>query len=195
MQLKAELNTALVQKAEGTELIAAYLEFNHLKHIYRQGWLKRGISAEQCETVAEHILGVAMLAWFVTDQYFPSFNRDKILRMALVHDLGEVFTGDLTPEDQVSPGEKRRRERESIMHVVGRLPRGREYVDLWEEYEAGRTNEARIVRQLDRLEMACQALVYERQELGSLDEFFRSASAAIYTPEILSLLDTVKKLH
>lgn len=195
MQEKAELNTDLVQQAELNSLIAAYLEFNHLKQIYRQGWLKRGISPEQCETVAEHILGVAMLAWFVTDQSFPSFNRDKILRMALIHDLGEVFTGDLTPDDQVAPGEKRRRERELVTRVVSRLPRGREYVDLWEEYEAGRTNEARLVRQLDRLEMACQALIYERQGLGSLDEFFRSASAAIYTPEIFNLLDTIKKLH
>jgi putative hydrolase of HD superfamily len=130
MQKKAELNTDLVQQAESNSLIAAYLEFNHLKHIYRQGWLKLGISPEQCETVAEHILGVAMLAWLVTDQSFPSFNRDKILRMALIHDLGEVFTGDLTPDDQVAPGEKRRRERESVTRVVSRLPRGREYVDL-----------------------------------------------------------------
>jgi len=65
------------------------------------------------------------------ESIFPSFNRDKILRMALIHDLGEVFTGDLTPDDQVAPGEKRRRERESVTRVVSRLPRGREYIDLW----------------------------------------------------------------
>jgi len=52
----------------------------------------------------------------------------------------------------LQPGEKRRRERESVTRVVSRLPRGREYIDLWEEYEAGRTKEARLVRQLDRLE-------------------------------------------
>jgi putative hydrolase of HD superfamily len=195
MRKKTELNTALVQQAEIHGIIAAYLEFNHLKHIYRQGWLKRGISQDQCETVAEHIFGVAMLALFVTDHYFPSFNRDKILRMALVHDLGEVFAGDIIPEDQVSPGEKRRRERESLAHIVGRLPRGLEYIDLWEEYEAGRTNEARLVRQLDRLELASQALLYEKQDFGLMDEFFRSASTAIYTPEIQGMLDTIKKIR
>jgi putative hydrolases of HD superfamily len=195
MEIKAELNTALVERAAGNGLIAAFMEFNHLKHIYRQGWLKRGISKEQCETVAEHTLGVVMLAWLVGDQLFPGVSRDKLMRMAMIHDLGEVFTGDLIPADNVSPGEKRRRERESVKRVVSRLPLGRDYLDLWEEYEAGRTNEARIVRQLDRLEMACQATVYEYQDLGPLDEFFRSAGEGVYTPEIFQLLEAVKKLR
>jgi putative hydrolase of HD superfamily len=195
MEKKAELNTALVQQAESNALIAAFIEFNHLKQIYRQGWLQRGIPREQCESVADHILGVVMLALLFTDLDFPAISRDKIIRMALIHDLGEVFTGDLTPGDNVSPGEKRRRERESVKRLVGRLPRGRDYIDLWEEYEAGRTNEARLVRQLDRLEMACQATLYERQGFGPLDEFYRSASEAIYTPEILLLLDAIKKLR
>jgi putative hydrolases of HD superfamily len=195
MEKKAELNTALVQQAESNPLVAAYFEFSHLKQIYRQGWLKRGIPVDQCESVADHIMGVVMLAWFFTDQGFPAISRDKIMRMALIHDLGEIYAGDLTPGDNVSPGEKRRRERDGVKRVVGRLPRGREYIDLWEEYEAGRTNEARLVRQLDRLEMACQAVIYERQGLGSLEEFFRSASEAIYTPEILIILDVIKKLR
>lgn len=195
MQKKTELNTALVQKAETNPLIAAYLEFNHLKHLYRQGWLKRGVPPEQCESVAEHVFGVTMLAWFFIDQGFPATSRDKILRMALIHDLGEVFAGDLTPDDAVSPGEKRRREREAVRRVVTRLPRGREYLELWEEYEAGRTNEARLVRQFDRLEMALQSVIYEKQLGMPVDEFMRSASEAVYTPEILILLDAIKKLR
>ena len=195
MPKNAGVNVSLVKQAETSAILAAYLEFNNLKQIYRQGWLNRGVPPEQCETVAEHILGVALLAWFVADQSFPTFNRDKLLRMALVHDLGEVFVGDLTPTDAVSPGEKRRREREAITQLVSRLPHGREYVELWEEYEAGRTNEARLVRQIDRLEMACQALIYEKQGFGAMEEFFRSASTAVYTPEVLSMLDMLKKLR
>jgi putative hydrolase of HD superfamily len=195
MQKKDQLNTALVQQAESNSLLAVYFEFNHLKQIYRQGWLKKGISPEQCESVSDHILGVIMLAWFFADQGMPAISRDKLMRMALVHDLGEVFTGDIIPMDGIAPGEKRRRERDSVKRIVGRLPRGRDYLDLWEEYEAGRTNEARLVRQLDRLEMALQAVVYERQSGLNLEEFIRSASEAIYTPEILSLLDAVKKLR
>jgi len=51
------------------------------------------------------------------------------------------------------------------------------------------------VRQLDRLEMACQALIYERQGVGSLDEFFPFGFGGDLYPEIFNLLDTIKKLH
>ncbi len=197
METKANLNADLVQQAQLQKqpLLAVYFEFNHLKQLYRQGWLKRGLPREQCESVAEHVLGVALLGWFFTEHGFPSDSRDKILRMALVHDLGEVYAGDITPDDDISPGEKRRREREAVGRIFNKLPGGVEYLELWEEYEAGMTHEARIVRQLDRLEMALQALVYERQGFGSLEEFFRSASEAMHTPELAALLEAVKRLR
>jgi putative hydrolase of HD superfamily len=188
-------NPQLLQKAESNGLVAAMLEFNQLKLLYRQGWLRRGLALEACETVAEHVLGVTMLAWWFCDQGFPGLNRDKLMRMALIHDLGEVFCGDITPYDQISPGEKRRRERDAVRRVVSRLAYGMEYLDLWEEYEAGRTNEARVVRQLDRLEMALQAVEYEKQYAIPVDEFLRSASEAIYTPEIQLILDVIKKMR
>jgi putative hydrolase of HD superfamily len=195
MERKASLSAELVQGAEKFPLLAVYFEFNHLKQLYRQGWLKRGLPREQCESVADHILGVALLAWFFTEKGFPSDSREKILHMALIHDMGEVYVGDITPADDISPGEKRRLERGAVRRIFERLPGGREYLELWEEYEAGITQEARLVRQLDRLEMALQALVYERQGLGNLDEFFRSATTAIHSHELGLLLDEVKKLR
>jgi putative hydrolase of HD superfamily len=195
METKSDLNTELVAQAEKLPLLAVYFEFNHLKQLYRQGWLKRGLPREQCESVAEHVLGVALLAWFFTEQGFPTDSRAKILHMALIHDLGEIYAGDITPADDVSPGEKRRRERDAVRRIFNKLPGGQEYLELWEEFEAGVTHEARLVKQLDRLEMALQAVVYERQGLGSLEEFFRTASDAIHAPELVALLDAAKKLR
>ena len=195
METKGNIHPELVDKAKEWPLLAVYFEFNHLKQLYRQGWLKRGLPREHCESVAEHVLGVALLAWFFTEKDFPSDMREKILHMALIHDLGEVYAGDITPADDISPGEKRRRERAAVRQIFDKLPGGREYLELWEEYEIGMTAEARLVKQFDRLEMALQALVYEREGAGNLDEFFRTASEAVYTPELVSLLDAVKRMR
>ena len=66
-------------------LIEAYVEVNHLKQLYRRGWLQRGIPAERCESVAEHSFGVAVLSLFLLDAHFPTLDRIKVLQMALLH--------------------------------------------------------------------------------------------------------------
>lgn len=195
METKGSIPEELLQQAQGFPLLAVYFEFNHLKQLYRQGWLKRGLPRDQCESVADHILGVALLAWFFTEKGFPSDSREKILHMALIHDLGEVYAGDITPADGVSLEEKQRLERKAVRRIFDKLPGGEEYLELWEEYEAGITHEARLVRQFDRLEMVLQALVYERQGMGSLEEFFRSATQAVDSPELVLLLDAAKRMR
>jgi len=195
MDQKSDLNLALLKQAAASPLLEAYLEFNHLKDVYRKGWLRRGLSLERCESVADHILGVAMLAWWACDQFYPALNSEKALRLALVHDLGETYVGDLIPADSVDAQEKHSRERDAVRIVLGKLAKGQDYLALWEEYEAGQSGEAWLVRQLDRLEMAFQALVYEREGLGNLDEFFQSASQAIQAPEIRNLFEQAVNLR
>ena len=195
MRVKAAFPLQEYQGRALSPLVEACLEVNQLKHLYRQGWLRRGVAPEQCESVAEHVLGVVMLAWWVTDQYFPTLDRDQVIRLALVHDLGEIYTGDLTPADGVSAEDKRRLEREAVQRVVHKLARGAEYLALWEEYEAMQTAEARLVKQIDRLEMALQAGVYERQGWGSMQEFFQSAAGALLDPELRDIFQELQDLR
>jgi len=196
MDKKFELNTELLTALSVHPLLAAYLEINHLKQLYRQGWLRAGISREQCESVADHIYAMSMLAWLVVDAGLaPGMDRDKALRMVLAHELGEIYTGDIIPGDRVPPEEKQRLEREALLSVAGKLPFGQEFVDLWEEFEAGESPEARLVRQLDRLEMALQALVYEKQGHRNMSSFFHSAEEAVRSPELKELLETVQRLR
>jgi len=175
-------------------LVAAYFELDQLKQLYRQGWLRRGVPPERCESVADHIFGMVMLAWWLIDVQFPELNRDKVIRMVLVHELGEIYTGDLVPGDLVPAGEKRRLEREGFWQVAGKLPRGAEYLALWEEYEAGETREARFVKQVDRLEMAFQARVYQQQGFQPMEEFFASAEAGIHESFLRELLTEIRGL-
>lgn len=179
MKTKADLPLAAFAGQPLSPLVSAYYELNHLKQLYRQGWLRCGIPPERCESVAEHIFSMAMLAWWIVDAHFPQLDRDRVIRMILVHELGEIYTGDIIPGDAVPLAEKHRREREGFWQVVGKLPKGEEYLALWEEFEAGATPEARFVRQIDRLEMAFQARVYQQQGFEDMNEFFASADAAV----------------
>lgn len=175
-------------------IVEVFYEFNHLKSLYRQGWLRAGIPREHCETVAEHSLGVALLAFFLADAHFPQLDKGKLVRMGLLHDFGEIYAGDIVP-GKMSLAEKHARERESVERVFGKLPRGREYLDVWEEFEAGRTAEARFLREIDRLEMALQASVYEHEFPVDLSAFFESADQALATDELRDVLAALRNLR
>jgi putative hydrolase of HD superfamily len=188
MESKAPIPVSRLRVGQVAPLIEAYFEFNHLKQLYRQGWLQRGVPHARCESVAEHTFGVAVLALWVADAHFPDLDASKVLRMALLHDFGEIYAGDITPADGIERGEKRRLERQAIRQVLRKLPRGSDYVALWEEYERGESPEAQLVRQIDRLEMALQASVYEHQELAELSEFFASVEPALAAPALQAIL-------
>ena len=175
-------------------VIEVFYEFNHLKTLFRQGWLRAGIPRAQCETVAEHTLGVALLALFLADAHFPQLDKARLVRMALLHDFGEIYAGDIVP-GKMSLEEKHELERKSVERVLGKLPNGREYLAVWEEFEAGQTAEARLLRELDRLEMGLQAAVYEQDGLGNLDKFFDSTDRALSTPELRNIFTALLKLR
>lgn len=175
--------------------LAAYYELNQLKLLLRQGWLRRGIPEERCESVAEHVFSMAMLGWWLIDQFSLELDRDRVVRMTLVHELGEIYTGDLIPADGVPVMEKHRREFEALRQVVGKLASGEEILRLWEEYESGETCEARFVRQVDRLEMAFQASVYETEGFTNMDEFFQSAGLAMNDTALREVFETLAALR
>lgn len=188
MQSKAENPIHRLNEKDLHPILRAYFEFNHLKQLYRQGWLKRGISRERCESVAEHSLGVALLALWLAEAYFPDLDSGKVIRIALIHDFGEIYAGDIIPEDGVPEQEKYHLEEDSVRRVFEALPNGEEYIALWYEYEGGASPEARFVRQIDRLEMGLQAKVYELQGYSSLDEFYQSAEEALSDKKLRDLL-------
>ncbi|MFM8323016.1 MAG: HD domain-containing protein [Chloroflexota bacterium] len=193
MEQKAPNPIEWLDQAGATPLVQAYFELCYLKHLYRQGWLRRGVPPERCESVADHSFGVTVLALWLARASFPTLDADKAVRMALLHELGEIYAGDITPRDGIPLEEKRRREADSVQRVCSKLPGGDEYIALWEEFERGDTPEALFVRQLDRLEMGLQAAVYERAGLAQLPEFFASARAALTDETLARLIDEVER--
>lgn len=195
MDIKSENPVIYLDDKDVNTIIRAYFEFNHLKQLFRQGWLERGIPRERCESVAEHSFGVALLTLFLAETYYPHLDLSKLLRMALIHDFGEIYAGDIIPGDSIPPDQKYALEYESVQRVFAGVPGGETYVDLWREYEAGETPESRLVRQVDRLEMALQASVYQHQGFQHLEEFFATASSALSLPELQNLMSELLELE
>ena len=146
-----------------------------LKGLDRAGWVRAGVNKP--ESVAAHSWGVSWLALSLC----PSeVNRERALELAIVHDLPEVHSGDITPHDGISRKEKTRRERAALSQLVDGHPRAAELTALWEEYEAGESPEARFVKACDKLDMALQAQWIEGQQTGlDLEEFVQSALARL----------------
>lgn len=170
----------------GDPVIASYYRVMRLKRLFRQGWLKRGIPEELCESVAEHSFGVAMLALLVPAE---GVDRGRALLLALVHELGETYAGDITPVDGVPPEEKSRRERDALIRALDGHPEADRFLALWEEFEAGTTPESRFVRELDRLEMGLQAALYKAEGSTLMEEFFDSARRSVSSPGLRRLLE------
>jgi len=191
METKSQVSIDKLVSTEIDPIIRSWFEISQLKNLYRRGWLQAGISAEHCESVAEHSFGVAILCNLLIPEVSEQLDGKKVLQMALLHDIGEVYAGDITPQDGLTDHAKSMAERESVNHILSRLPAGQEYLQIWEEFEAGESPEARFVRQIDRLEMGLQARIYVEQGYQDLDQFFNSAIQALTDIELRELVADV----
>jgi putative hydrolase of HD superfamily len=190
MHTKAPMLTAPAHSS----ITTAYFQLQHSKQLYRQGWLRAGLEPAQCESVADHSHGVALLCRLLLGlPEYDSLDPLKVAALAALHDAGEVYAGDLTPAHHVAPAEKERRERQAIRQIFGPLAGGERYVALWEEYAAHSSPEARFVSQVDKLEMALQAVIYHRQGID-VAEFIASARQVISDPPLQVILADVERL-
>jgi putative hydrolase of HD superfamily len=156
-------------------LLALYSQVATLKLLPRTGWLQRGVAG--AESVAEHTFGVLALALFIGDTV-AGLDRRKLLAIALLHDLAEATLSDLPTSARRVLGAdvKHAAERHSMEELVAQVPGGRDYMALWDEYAAGSSAEARLVKGIDRLETLAQALAYERAGNRNLGEFWEHAA-------------------
>jgi hypothetical protein len=111
-----------------------------LKTVVRSGWT----SAGERESVAEHTWRLCLMA-LVLGPALPEVDFARLVRICIVHDLGEAIGGDVPAPEQVRRGtSKTSDERRDLLTLVAALPAvpREEIVALWDEYEAGVTPEA-----------------------------------------------------
>ena len=152
------------------------LRAGRLKTTPRTGWVQRGVP--RAESVADHSHGVATAALLLCELHDRPVDRARVLTMAVLHDLPESVTGDLSlgASRLLPPGAKAAAEGAALDELGAGLPFFAGWRAAWDEFEAQETEEARLVRDADRLDLLAQALVYERTT-GSreLDEFWTFA--------------------
>jgi putative hydrolase of HD superfamily len=157
------------------KLVDLFLETAALKRTPRTGWAMRGVP--HVESVAEHSFGVAFVALALADALGDeTLNAEKILIMALLHDLAEVRLTDLPASAlRLIPGTvKSQAEGSAMADLLAPLPSARRWQALWQEFEEHSSPEGRLVRDADKVEMMVQCLRYEQSGSRGLDEFWQA---------------------
>jgi putative hydrolase of HD superfamily len=155
-----------------SRLLTILLEANELKAIPRMGWRVRGI--RDGESVAEHSYAVALASMLIADRMEAPVDKERLLKIALLHDLPEHMLGDIHAPASRLLGEdvKEAAELRILEQLFEGLPGGSEYVALWREFSERSSLEGRIVRAVDKLEMFTQAYQYECAGSRMLDDFW-----------------------
>ena len=192
-----------------------------LKKIKRRGAMLYGKTADEVESTAEHTYRMTLMAW-VLGREKGDLDMCRVIKIALVHDLCEVYAGDLTPYDGILP--KGRKERYDFVRTWPGLSREekekrfkskhekeevglkkltakledqslkKEIIDLWLDYEKCLSKEAKFVKQIDRLENLLQAEEYYEED-GSFPTkpWWMHAREAVDDPVILEFMGALEK--
>lgn len=143
-----------------------YLLATQLKYKIRSGWDKThwNVSKDRLESIAEHVYGTCILALSIDSEFETNLDISKVIKMLVLHEIGEIIIGDITPFDNVTPEKKLEIEHDAIRKVLGDLIKKEEYFSLLLEFDEKKTKEAIFAYHCDKLEADIQAKVY--QDMG-----------------------------
>ncbi|MXR36986.1 HD domain-containing protein [Craterilacuibacter sinensis] len=130
--------------------VAFIIEIDKLKAVLRKN---KPVTLERHENSAEHSWQVAMLALAMAPHATESINIERVIRLLLVHDIGEIDTGDTIFYAEEGLAERKAAELEAIKRIFGLLPaaQSEQLLDYWLEFDAGQSVEARFAHAMDRM--------------------------------------------
>lgn len=142
------------------KILKVFLTLQWAKELPRQGFIALGFKRSEADSVAAHSFSTALLAYFLAKQLKKEgikVDPIKVLKMGLVHDVGETIVGDVgTYVKGMAGGVFKNIEEEGVKALIGGLDDGREIIDLVKEYDERKTMEARIVKAADNLDALAQ---------------------------------------
>ncbi|MCB9093300.1 MAG: HD domain-containing protein, partial [Halobacteriovoraceae bacterium] len=138
------------------------MQFIHLAEKLKTEKRRGRTSNNDRESVAEHSWRVSLLICVYNKCLDQKIDLEKALKIAIIHDLAESITGDIpiyiTQSNKTLRDIKTVHEREAIKKIKKILPEesAEEIINLWEEYESGKTYEAKVVKAFDKIEAQVQ---------------------------------------
>ncbi|MBI1984900.1 MAG: HD domain-containing protein [Candidatus Wildermuthbacteria bacterium] len=189
-----------------------------LKDIQRKGILFYGV--KQADSAADHTFRLALMVWILSQK--KQLNLARALKLALVHDLCKVYTGDITPYDglfskQIKKNpyelawrwrrlplsakqkrfkEKFQKEQKALHRLVSGLsqPLQKDIMDTWLDYQRFGSPEARFVSQLDRIENLLEAFeTFEKDKKFPTQPWWEHADEAVHDKELLGLMEEISR--
>lgn len=201
-------------------LLNFLIEIGKLKGKKRRGWQVHQI--KNSESTAEHIFRTAIITWILGRK--RRLNLERAIKIALIHDLCEVYSPDLTPYDPLLPKNKKKimeilkswpkftpalkiktykkkfkLELRALNKLTSKLPPDlkAEIKNLWLDFEKGLTKEGRFVKQIDKVENLLQGLEYWKK-YGRIQKrlWMRWIKEILDTPVLIEFLTVIeKKFH
>lgn len=186
-----------IEKSKNTKELENILDFvlevGKLKRMQRKGWILRKV--KNPETMAGHIFTTTLMTWLFSKSAtftLKSLNEEKLLKMALAHEICEVYARDETPYDRILKG-KNEEEKKNILKKWIRLSKKekseiflkdyqkekkaiekltsnfknflkKEIIQLWEEFKSCSSSEGRFLNQIDVLAILFQACLYWQKD-------------------------------
>lgn len=139
------------------ETLNQYIQFIQEAELLKGVLRSARHSSGRQESTAEHSWRLALLAAVMLEEY-PELDGGKVLTMCLIHDLGEIYDGDIPAIMMPDAAEKLASEEKAVEKILGLLPPGlnARYMSIWREYVNVSSDEARLVKALDKAETIIQ---------------------------------------
>lgn len=162
MKLKMHIKNLI--KKDDPDWFKAFIIIAQLSNHYRTGYIKRNVHDHLCESISEHIYSMVMI--LIMNFKLKTEYLNPAILMILIHEIGEVFGGDITPFCGVSVEEKYQIEKRSIVqlfHEIGldRKTRHKLFY-IWHEFEENETPVSKLANMLDRFQFVAQVKLYSR---------------------------------
>ena len=158
-------------------------QISQLKITKRTGWVNSEIPNP--ESISDHMYRMAIIAMLIKDK---EIDKDRLLKIALVHDIAEAIVGDIVP-GVMSDRSKYELELNGISKLQALLPKedGDMIKELWTEYELAETREAKLCKDIDKYEMIQQCYEYEKTHGKKMQSFYDSTMNKFQHPEVITL--------